>query len=474
MNSSFFNKWILSFVFISAGLIADAKIKLPELIGNNMVLQQKSTPALWGTGNINAQVTIVTSWNKKTYLTKTDKEGNWKLKVETPKAGGPFEISISDGDKVILKNVMIGEVWFCSGQSNMEMALRGNSSPILNANEIILNADNPALRLFTIKTQASLTPQKNIKGGQWEESTSESARNFSAIAFQFGDMLQKKLHVPIGLIVSSVGGTMIEAWMSKSSLANFPEVKVPDVIADTVKQPFKLTTTLFNGMVAPVMNYGIKGIIWYQGESNRQEPQLYGKLFPVMIADWRKQWGQGDFPFYFVQIAPFGSHDNTRSGPLIREAQLKASLTIPNTGMASSMDVGMEKNIHYMDKTKPAHRLGYWALGKTYGIKGIGYNAPVLKEMKVDGSKAVLSFNNAPYLTSFEKPLTLFEVAGSDKVFYPAKATILANVVTVQSDKVSTPVAVRYAFKEFVVAELYNNDGIPASSFRTDNWDDVK
>jgi sialate O-acetylesterase len=461
---------IVSLLFCKA---ASAKITVPALIGDNMVLQQQSTPALWGNASANAMVTVITSWNKKIYTVKACADGAWKVKVATPVAGGPYEISLSDGEKIVLKNVMIGEVWFCSGQSNMEMALRGNSSPILNANEIILNADNPALRLFTIKTLAKLTPQTEIKG-QWNESNSESARDFSAIAYQFGEMLQKKLHVPVGLIVSSVGGTMIEAWMSKASLAPYPEVKIPEKIDDTVKQPFKLPTALFNGMVAPAMNYGIKGMIWYQGESNRQEPQLYTKLFPVMIADWRKQWGQGDFPFYFVQIAPFGSHDKTRSGPLIREAQLKAMLTVPNTGMASTMDVGMEKNVHYMDKTIPAHRLGYWALGKTYGIKGIGYNAPLFKEMTIKGDKATLSFNNAPYLTSFEKPLTLFEVAGSDKVFYPAKATIVAGTVVVQSEKVTAPVAVRYAFKEFVVAELYNNDGIPASSFRTDNWDDVR
>jgi sialate O-acetylesterase len=267
---------------------------------------------------------------------------------------------------------------------------------------------------------------------------------------------------------------MIEAWMSKSSLAAFPEVHVPPAILDTVKQPWKLPTALFNGMIAPVMGINIKGMIWYQGESNRHEPQLYGRLFPAMVADWRKQWGLGDFPFYYVQIAPFGSSDKTRSGPLLREAQLNAMALIPNSGMASTMDVGMEKNVHYMNKTIPAHRLGYWALGKTYNIKGIGYNAPQYKEMLIEGSKVTVTFSNAPYLTTMEKPLTLFEVAGADKVFYPAKATVKANQVILQSDRVTAPVAVRYAFKEFVMAELYNNDGIPASSFRTDTWDDVR
>lgn len=234
-------------------------------------------------------------------------------------------------------------------------------------------------------------------------------------------------------------------------------------------------TALFNGMVAPVLGFNVKGIIWYQGESNRHEPQLYGRLFPVMVADWRKQWGLGDIPFYYVQIAPFGSTDKTRSGPLLREAQLKGMDLIPNSGMASTMDVGMEKFIHYMNKTLPAQRLAYWALGKTYGIKGINYLAPTYKSMEVSGDKVTVTFNNAPYLSTYEKPsLTLFEVAGADKVFHPAKAIIKANQVVLQSDKVSAPIAVRYAFKEYVMAELYNNDGIPASSFRTDNWDDVR
>ncbi|TZF83220.1 sialate O-acetylesterase [Pedobacter sp. BS3] len=449
-----------------------ARVKLPAFIGDNMVLQQQSQAKLWGWSKANSTVNIETSWDHKRYKATSDTKGSWTVKVSTPIAGGPYNITFNDGETLTLSNVMIGEVWFCSGQSNMGMPLAGNSSPILNGNEIILNADNNNLRLFSAGLAATLSPQTDCKG-QWNVSTSETARNFSAIAYQYGDMLQKKLHVPVGLIVSSSGGTMIESWMSKTSLAGFPQVTIPTNI-DTVKRPNKLPTTLFNGMIVPFIGFNIKGFIWYQGESNRHEPQLYGKLFPAMVADWRKRWQMGDLPFYYVQIAPFGSKDKTRSGPLLREAQLKAMSLIPNSGMASALDVGMEKDIHYMDKTTPAHRLGYWALGNTYGIKGIGYRAPMLKNMTVKGNEVLLSFDNAPYLTSFRKPLTLFEVAGSDKKFYPAQATIKGNQVTVKSDQVSAPVAVRYAFKEFVVAELYNNDGIPASSFRTDNWDEVR
>lgn len=452
--------------------VAGAKVRLPSVIGNNMVLQQQSQVKLWGWSKGRKLVNVTTSWNNKKYQAEADAAGNWQVKVTTPAAGGPYKITFNDGDVFTISNVLIGEVWFCSGQSNMEMKLRGNSSPILNANEIILNADNKQLRLFTAGTATALSPLADCKG-QWNESTSETAREFSALAFQYGEMLQKKLHVPVGIIVSSVGGTMIESWMSRGSLAGFPEVKVP-VNIDTAASPHKLPTTLFNGMIAPFTNFSIKGFIWYQGESNRHEPALYGKLFPVMAADWRKQWGMGNLPFYYVQIAPCNSRDKTRSGPLLREAQLKAMSMIPNSGMASTLDVGMESYIHYMDKTKPAHRLGYWALGNTYGIKGIAYQAPLYKAMSIEGSKAILSFYYANYLTTFGKTLTLFEIAGADKKFHPAKASIRGGQVVVQSDEVDKPVAVRYAFKEFVVAELYNNDGLPASSFRTDDWDEIR
>lgn len=445
-----------------------AKVSLPAILCSNMVLQQKSQVALWGRAKPSAKVNIITSWNNQTYSATADSKGMWLLKVATGAAGGPYDITISDGEKIILNNILLGEVWVCSGQSNMGMALRGNSSPVLNSNEIILTADNPSLRLFKVATATSLSPLTDTKG-KWDESNSASAREFSALAFQFGQILQKKLNVPIGLIQSEVGGTMIESWMSAESLMAFPEVRIP-VSIDTVKAPHKEPTTLFNGKIAPLLNYGIKGFIWFQGESNRHEPELYGRLFPVMVADWRRAWNQGELPFYYVQIAPFGSTDKTRSGVLIREAQLKAADIIPNSGMASAIDVGMENDIHFFDKTKPAQRLAYIALAKTYGINGVAYSGPVYRSMKIDGNKAILNFDFAGYLTSYRKPLTLFEIAGEDKKFHPARATISAGNVTVQSDVVSKPVSVRYAWREWVVGELYNNDNLPASSFRTDNW----
>ena len=460
----------LAFIFsvLISTLAVDAKVTVPAILGSNMVLQQKSQVALWGSAKLSAKVSITTSWNNKTYSATADDNGKWLIKIATGVAGGPYDITISDGEKLVLNNILLGEVWVCSGQSNMGMALRGNSSPVLNSNEIILTADNPSLRLFKVATATSLNPLADTKG-QWDESNSATAREFSALAFQYGQILQKKLNVPIGLIQSEVGGTMIESWMSAESLKAFPEVKIP-VSLDTIKAPHKEPTTLFNGKIAPILNYGIKGFIWIQGESNRHEPELYSRLFPAMVADWRKLWNQGDLPFYYVQIAPFGSTDKTRSGVLIREAQLKAADIIPNSGMASAIDVGMENDIHFFDKTKPAQRLAYIALSKTYGIKGIAHSGPVYRSMKIDGNKAILTFDFAGYLTSYRKPLALFEIAGEDKKFYPAKATISGAQLTVQSDAVTKPVAVRYAWSEWVIGELYNNDNLPASSFRTDNW----
>lgn len=446
-----------------------SEVKLPSIYGDDMVLQQQSIVKVTGTANSLSNIRIVTSWDEKVYHTMSDNYGGWSVKIETPSAGGPYDISFNDGEKLILKNILIGEVWLCSGQSNMEMPLRGNSSPVLNASEIILHADNPFIRLFDVERATFLTPQSDCKG-EWKESTSETARDFSAMAYQFGSILQKKLNVPIGLILSSVGGTMIETWMSSNGLKEFSEVEISKTL-NGLQSPHKEPTSLFNGMIAPLLNIPIKGVIWCQGESDRHQSKLYEKLFPAMVADWRKHWKLGEFPFYYVQIAPYGSTNEKKQGALLREVQLNAMKIIPNSGMVSAIDVGMEKDIHYMDKTTPAQRLAYWALGETYHIKGINYQGPIYKSMEIEDDKVILNFEHAPYLTSYKKPLTLFEIAGDDKVFFPANADInRQGQVIVKSEKVLHPVAVRYAFQDWVVGELYNNDGLPASSFRTDDW----
>lgn len=448
-----------------------AKVKLPAVIADHMVLQQQTDITLWGESDSKKIVKIITSWNHKEYAVIPDKYGKWLIKVSTPKAGGPFQISFSDGEKKVLNDILIGEVWVCSGQSNMEMPMRGfNAQPILNSNEIIAESKNYNLRLFKVARATSITPLDNCEG-DWRISKPETVSEFSALAYQYGNILQKQLNVPIGLILASVGGTMIQTWMSNTSLNSFPEVKIP-VSLDTIKAPHKEPTALFNGMINPIIPFGIKGFIWYQGESNRHQPELYLNLFPALVADWRQRWNQGQLPFYFVQIAPYGSITKTLNGTRLRESQLKAMNIIPNSGMVSAIDVGMEKYIHASDKTTLAKRLSYWALAKTYQNFGIAFNGPIYKKLVVTGDIAILQFGNAKNgLTSFNKPLNYFEVAGIDKVFYPAKANIKADKIELQSEKVKNPVAVRYAFKEFVIGDLYNTEGLPASSFRTDNWE---
>lgn len=448
-----------------------AEIKLPAIFCDNMVLQQQTEVAIWGIANKNSTVKVSTSWNNKSYSTQSSKDGKWKLKVTTPKAGGPFELVISDGKALKLNNVLIGEVWVCSGQSNMEMPMKGlKNQPIIGSSDAILLSSNPNIRLFTIKKASSLEPKDDITG-DWKLCEPENVYEFSATAYYFGLMLNKALNVPVGLINTSWGGTRIEPWISEIGCKNFDWVKIPE------KKPVEnlsqqTPTVLFNAMINPIVGYGMRGAIWYQGESNRNEPQYYQKLMPGLIENWRSLWGIGEFPFYFVQIAPFDYGLGGLNSAYLREAQLKASTAIPNIGMACIMDIGEKDCIHPANKEVGAKRLALLALTQTYGMKGISAKSPVLKEMKVSEGVVKLTFDNAPNgLTSYGKELACFEVAGANKRFFPANAFITGSGITVMSPLVSEPVAVRYAFKDFVVGDLFGTDGLPVSSFRTDEWE---
>lgn len=447
-----------------------AEVKLPAIFCDNMVLQQQTEAAIWGKADRNSSIKVTTSWNGKSYSTKATAEGSWKLKVSTPKAGGPYEITISDGKMLKLRNVLIGEVWVCSGQSNMEMPMKGfKNQPILGSSDAVALSANPNIRLFTVKKATSLEPLDDFSG-EWKTCIPENVYEFSATAYYFGRMLNKALDVPIGLINSSWGGTRIEPWISEMGCKNFDWVKLPE------KKPVEnlsqqTPTVLFNAMINPIVGYGIRGGIWYQGESNRNEPDKYAKLLPGLVENWRSVWGIGEFPFYFVQIAPFDYGTTGLNSAYLREAQLKASTAIPNIGMACIMDIGEKDCIHPANKEAGSKRLALLALAQTYGIKGIACQSPVLKEMKVAEGVVKLIFDYAPMgLTSYGKELANFEVAGANKRFYPAKAFITGAGVTVFSPMVSEPVAVRYAFKDFVIGDLFSTDGLPISSFRTDDW----
>jgi sialate O-acetylesterase len=283
-------------------------------------------------------------------------------------------------------------------------------------------------------------------------------------------MLNKALDVPIGLVNTSWGGTRIEPWISEEGIKKFDFVTLPDKNQTGTLSP-QTPTVLFNAMVNPMVGYGIRGAIWYQGEANRNEPDKYLKLLPGMVENWRSLWGIGNFPFYYVQIAPYNYGPNGLNSAYIREAMLKASTAIENIGMACIMDVGEEFCIHPADKKAAGDRLAYQALSKTYGKKGFASEGPVLKEMKIEGQIVKLTFDNTLNgLTSFGKDLSCFEIAGANKMFYPAEAFIMGNGVTLVSKYVAVPVAVRYAFKDFIIGDLFNTEGLPASSFRTDDW----
>jgi sialate O-acetylesterase len=453
-----------------------ATVKLASIFTDHMVLQQQSNVSIWGWAKPSANVKIITSWNKKSYAVQTGATGKFKVRVATPVAGGPFEISISDGELTVLKDILIGEVWFCGGQSNMEMPMKGfKSQPVIGSNEVILKSKNPNIRLYTLPRSSVTDRQDNSKPSEWKPADPGAVANFSATAYYFGALLNEILNVPIGLVHDSYGGSSIEAWMSPEDLKPFPEVKIP-LKTDTVKEVSRTPTTLYNGMLYPVIGYGIRGVIWYQGESNYTRPERYEELFPAMVSSWRKAWDE-EFPFYYAQIAPYNyaalpeNANGQYNSALLREAQRKSLSKISNCGMAVLMDIGEEKSIHPASKRQGGERLAYLALAQTYGLKGFGSASPNYESVTIDKNKAILKFQNVPNgLTSFGKELTLFEIAGDDKKFYRAKAKITGSSITVTADEVKVPVAVRYAFKDFVAGDLFGNDGLPVSSFRTDNW----
>lgn len=457
---------------------ASAQIRLASLFTDDMVLQQQANAPIWGWATPGKTITVKPSWNSNNVTATADAVGKWKAAVQTPAAGGPFTVSISGDGTIQLKNVLIGEVWLCSGQSNMEMPMKGfKGQPIIGSNTAILHSANSNIRLYTVPRASASTPQENSKPSEWKEAAPEAVSNFSATAYYFGKELADLLHVPIGLINVSYGGSPVESWMDAKTLQAFPEIAVPGK-NDSIKVPNRTPTTLYNGMLHPVAGYGIRGMTWYQGESNYDRPDQYEKLFPAAVQQWRSEWNSGNFPFYYVQIAPYkyaqlppykvGGKYNSA---YLRDAQRKALDKIPNAGMAVLMDVGEEATIHPPRKKEAGERLALLALANTYGAKGFGAESPAYDTLLVANGIAEVKFKNAPnWLTSFGKELTQFEIAGKDQQFYPAKAVINRSSVLVSSPMVKEPVAVRYAFKDFTTGDLFSTEGLPVSSFRTDNW----
>lgn len=465
---------LLSFVSLQS---LHAKVKLPAIFSDGMVLQQNTTIKIWGKAD--SPVTLITSWDSKAYKTTVDKNGSWQISVKTPVAGGPYSITLNDGEEIKLTDILIGEVWLASGQSNMEMPLKGfKNQPVDGSERAIKQSNNSQIRFFNVENISWKRTLDDCKG-TWLKASPANTTNFSAVAYFYAKILHEKLNVPVGIVEADWGGTLVQAWMSSEALSAFSTAKVP-AEANEKNENKNTHSGLFNGMIHPILGYGIKGAIWYQGEQNRNEPDLYLKMFPAMVKQWRKDWGVGDFAFYYAQIAPYISKSEKLSAavlklmpyvPVLRESQLLAEKKISNSGMAVLMDVGAQNTIHPPDKQTVAERLSYHALAKTYGIKEVAYAGPVYKKRKIKGNTISLSFDNASGgLILKNKNSENFEIAGSDKVFYPAKAVVNGSTISLTSDKVAKPVAARYAFKAWVLGDLFNNQGLPASSFRTDKW----
>lgn len=467
---------LIIFAALFAVIELDAKVVLPHVLGDNMVLQRETEVKLWGTAKPGKKVTITPSWNKEAMTVNAGKDGKWIASVRTGAAGGPYYIVFDDGEKLTVNNVLLGEVWFCSGQSNMEMPVKGyGNQPVEGNAEVILRArPETRIRMCTVK-RASAFEEEDDCNASWLENTSEAVANTSATAYFFAEYLNKVLNVPVGIIVSCWGGTRIEAWMNRETISSFPgyDISYLDTKEKATRQDDPVL--LYNAMVAPVRNYTIKGFLWYQGESNRNRPGDYTKLQTAYVKMMRGLWGLGDLPFYYVQIAPY-SYDKPDDvgSALLREAQMKSLAEIPNSGMAVTLDIGDKDCIHPAKKIEVGHRLAYMALEKDYGFKSIDSNSPVYQSMEIKDGKIILTFKVGSLgMCPRGHELTGFEVAGEDKVFHPASAIIdRGDKVEVICKEVPAPVAVRYCFHNWTEkASLYNNFGIPASSFRTDDWD---
>ena len=508
--------FLIGFLPLLIGSIAYSGVTLPRVFGSNMVLQRDMQAPIWGWASSGEEITIALSAEAEgvepvaTTTAVADANGNWQTKLPAMEAGGPYTLRIKGSNTLELTNILFGEVWVCSGQSNMEWPVSISN----NSEAEIAAATYPKIRLFHIPRVPSGLPQQDV-AADWYETSPETIPNFSAVAYYFGRKLYKNLDIPIGLINTSWGGTLIEPWTPPAGLAGVPALasinkEVEDIQANYRSQlPEKIDaikawiaetrkaletdaslkpmpdnthplmdagrpTALYNGMVHPIVPYAIRGALWYQGESNHQDGMVYHEKMKALINGWREVWGQGDFPFYFVQLAPF-NYSNQEGGqfflPQIWEAQT-VTLALPNTGMAVITDIGNPRDVHPRNKQDVGRRLALWALAKTYGRDDVTYSGPLYKSMAVEGNTIRLMFDyiGSGLTSRDDEPLTWFQIAGENQEFVEANATIDDDTVVVSSDAIANPVAVRFGWHQSAEPNFVNKEGLPASPFRTDAW----
>jgi sialate O-acetylesterase len=448
---------------------ARGEVKVPAIFGDHMVLQRGMKIPIWGTADAGEKVTVKLANQER--ATTADEHGKWRVTLDPVAANGSLVVTIAGTNTITLHDVLVGEVWLASGQSNMSFELRNAA----NGTDAVRQADQPTMRLFTVDRTYPNEPQSELTG-EWKVCSPETAKDFSAVAYFFGRELQQNLNQPVGLIESDWGGTRAEAWMPRETFESLhlpyepawteqwlnPKPR-PGSTQPVVKRPHEAPAVLYNGMIAPVAGYAMRGVIWYQGETNTAYPEQYGDVLSAMIASWRRAWGQGDFPFLIVQLANFNSPG--RDWPALRAAQARVARETPNAALAVTIDVGNPRNIHPTDKQTVGHRLALAARKVAYG-QDVQASGPTFESLRVAGPKAIVTFDHtAGGLVARSGKLGGFELAGEDGKFRPAAATITGDAVELRADGVTSPHAARYGWANDPRCTLYNRADLPAVPF---------
>ena len=480
-------KFLLTAFVAVAMASAQAKVTLPYVMGNNMILQQQTEARLWGKTTAN-EVKVTTSWDNQVYTAKASKNGDFIVKVKTPKASyTPLSITFDDGDRLTLSNVLAGEVWVCAGQSNMEMPVKGfGNCPVEGYNDAVVTANEyKGVHYVKIPSVMRVEPQWNSEPTEWKEVSPQTVGEASATGYFFAQVLNKTLDVPIGLIMANKGGTRVESWLTKENLKKYTKEPTDSagIVAFKPEWDYHRAMLWGNGTFNPILNYTVRGIIYYQGCSNVGDPgDQYSERMKILVDQWRGQFGLGEIPFYFVEIAPY-HYDNVNAdnGARLREQQYKASQIIPNSGLVCTNDLVYPyepAQIHPAQKKPVGQRLAYLALNKTYGLTAVGCLSPSFKDMRVTGDIVDIHLANDLGAISRFEDIQGFELAGEDRVFHPAKAEHFwqpgggywDETIRLSSPEVKKPVAIRYCFKNFQIGNLKNAAGLPLFPFRTDNW----
>jgi len=484
MKSKAYTHLIPFIVFVAVACLpafAMAEVKLPSVIGSHMVLQQGEPVPIWGLAEAGEEVSV-TFGNAKVSA-KADAEGKWQVNLPSMKANAKgVNLVVKGSNEIVLEDVLVGEVWLCSGQSNMEWTVARSA----NAKEEIAAANYPLIRHIKVPHRPSAKPESDVNTSGWQVASPATARNFTAVGYYFARELLREVKVPVGLIGSNWGGTRIEPWIAPEGFKAIPALKAD--FADKLSEfphrngnriHHQSALALYNGMIHPLLPYAIKGALWYQGESNNGEGMLYHEKMKALIAGWRSVWNKPELPFYFVQLAPFNYRGDRKKLPGIWQAQLE-TLKVPHTGMAVITDIATVRDIHPPNKQDVGKRLSLWALAKLYGKKDLVHTGPLFKNSDFSEGKGRIAvyfqthggivLESGPkghgLTTTDGKPPSHFEVAGEDGAWHPAKATInYGDHITAESDKVAKPVHVRFAWDQGAMPNLVNRAGLPASPF---------